>query len=137
MPGMPGNKNGEKWSKERAIKLFEDAITIVEEDSDLMFFSELAREQNVYTDIYTYLPGERFTEVVELRSLKKQLKSIFKDRILRNGMLGKANPAVVIFIMKNDYDMADKKQMDVTSAGEKIESNVFLLPEIVDDDEEE
>jgi hypothetical protein len=133
--GAPkNNKFGEKWSLERATKLFEDALEIANNNAELMFFTELAKFQKVYEDIYTYLPDERFPESKELRSLKKEIKSIFRDRILQAALLNKANPAIAIFIMKNNYDMADKKEMDVTSAGEKIESNVFLLPEI---DEEE
>ena len=132
--GAPlGNKYNLKWTIQKAIDFFKQAISIAENDESILFLSEISRLQESYPDVYSYLEGELYKDNDVLRSLKKELKAILRDRILLRGLNSTANPAITIFIMKNNYDMVDRKDVDLTSQGEKIQQNVFLLP---DSDEE-
>ena len=51
---------------------------------------------------------------------------------MKQGLDGDANSTMAIFILKNNHNMTDKQQTDVTSGGEKINTNPVI--QFIDND---
>ena len=55
-------------------------------------------------------------------------KELQKEFLIENGLNGYYNPAAFVFTAKNITDMRDKKEVDLSTLGEKIENSVFVVP---------
>lgn len=135
MSAHKGNKYNEKWDLESAKTFFDDILNYIKENKKCRSIAEACVELGEYEDLVSYLI-KKFPEE-DFRSIKTS-KDIVKTRLMNQGLDGDANPTMAIFILKNNHQMTDKQQTDVTSGGEKIQNNpstisVKIIPPLEDE----
>ena len=114
---MEGNKNAEKWDLVRTEMFFDDILKYVQDNTKCRSLSEACVAVGEYEDLMNYLIN-KFPDTV-FRSIKKA-KDIVKNRLVNQGLDGDANPSMAIFILKNNHNMTDKQQTDVTTNGKDL-----------------
>lgn len=130
--GAPdGNSNAEKWDLITTEMFFDDILKHVQSNSKCRSLAEACVEIGEYEDLITYL--QKKYSSIEFRSLKRA-KDIVKTRLVNQGLDGDANPTMAIFILKNNHNMTDKQQTDVTTNGKEI--NTTPIIKFVDSDED-
>lgn len=107
--GAPyGNKNAEKWSFKKAIKLFKDAIELCDEKDDdaykFDFIGEIARELGTFHEIFEHL-SKRFPS---LKRLKNQLDTKIQSNCYSNTKRGKIREATGIVNLKSNWGWTDR-----------------------------
>lgn len=118
--GAPdGNTNAEKWDLVRTEMFFDDILKHVQSNPKCRSLSEAVVEVGEYEELISYLLN-KFPNVV-FKSIKRA-KDIVKNRLVTQGLDGDANPTMAIFILKNNHNMTDKQQTDVTTNGKDINS---------------
>ena len=111
MPAPKENKNAEKWTLDESQKFIDSVYDYVYDNKSCCSLVEAVTELGQYEDLLTYLQN-KFDEVV-MRSIKKA-KDIIKQRIISKGLSHKYNPTMSIFILKNNHDMKDKSEQEIT-----------------------
>jgi len=117
---MIGNKNAEKWTEEKAVELFDEAITMAYEydaTKDIYkydFIGEIARELKLYKEIFTFLKDKH--EV--LIEKHKEIVSTLEANCFYNSKKGNINTALGIVNLKSNHDWTDRA--DITSKGDKL-----------------
>ena len=84
-----------------------------------------------------FFNSNRFALLKDFKSIKKA-KDIVKTRLVNQGLDGDANPTMAIFILKNNHNMTDKQQTDVTTNGKDVNGTpniVFLDLDSEEDNE--
>lgn len=114
---MKGNTNAEKWDLNRADMFFDDILKHVQKNKKCRSLSEAAVEVGEYEELISYLLN-KFSNTV-FKSIKKA-KDIVKNRLVNQGLDGEANATMAIFILKNNHNMTDKQQTDVTTNGKDL-----------------
>lgn len=115
--GAPyGNRNAEKWTFRKAVKLFHDAIELVYmENSDIDFIGELARELGTSRDIFTDLKDKFPT----LKRLYRQLLTGIEANCFTHSKKGSIKEATAIINLKANYGWKDRQ--DVTTDDEPVQ----------------
>lgn len=114
------NKNAEQWDLNDSVELFNKAIELSLSD-DYDFIGEIARELNVYRDLFTYL-SKKYTE---LDSLHKTILSNLEANCFSHAKKGTIKEATAIVNLKSNYKWTDRA--DVTSGNEKIQTGFPTL----------
>ncbi len=128
--GAPdGNTNAEKWDLVTTEMFFNDILKYVQSNPKCRSLSEAVVEIGEYEELISYLTN-KYKDVV-FKSIKRA-KDIVKNRLVKQGLDGDANSTMAIFILKNNHNMTDKQQTDVTSGGEKINTNPII--QFIDND---
>ena len=128
--GAPdGNTNAEKWDLLTTEMFFNDILKYVQKNPKCRSLSEAVVEVGEYEELISYLTN-KYKDVV-FKSIKRA-KDIVKNRLVKQGLDGDANSTMAIFILKNNHNMTDKQQTDVTSGGEKINTNPII--QFIDND---
>jgi hypothetical protein len=109
------NKNAEKWTYEEAIKVFDAAVELAKTGT-YDFLGEIAREQDLYLEIYDYLT-DKFTD---LKPYQTKLKRLCEANCFSNGKTGKIVASLAIMNLKSNHAWTDRN--DVTSGGETVKS---------------
>lgn len=113
--GAPyGNKNAEKWSFKKAVKLFNDAINLSnEKDSEGVykydFIGEIARELGTFHQLITRHLPDRFPQ---LERLKNQLLNNLESNCYANTKKGHIREATGIVNLKSNHKWTDRTQTD-------------------------
>lgn len=128
---MQGNKNAEKWDLERTEMFFDDILKHVKNNKKCRSLAEACVEVGEYEDLMNYLLN-KYSDTV-FRSIKKA-KDIVKTRLVNQGLDGEANPTMAIFILKNNHQMTDKNQTDITTNGKDV--NTAPVIKFVDSEED-
>lgn len=128
--GAPyGNRNAEKWTFRKAVKLFHDAIELTNQENDkgyeYDFIGEVARALGTYKDIFNQLIG-RFPI---LKRLKNQIDTNIEQNCYYNGKKGIIKEASAIMNLKSNWKWTDRQ--DVTTDGQKL--NDFLTSDDFED----
>lgn len=97
------NKIAEKWTLEKSIELFDDAIELTK-GNEYDFIGEVAKHQGVYIDLYDHLI-RRFPE---LREKKVELKRNCEASCYSNGKKNKINTAMAIVNLKSNHGWTDR-----------------------------
>lgn len=119
--GAPyGNKNAEKWSLKKSVKLFNDAIELTQKKDgtgayEFDFIGEIARELGTFHEIFANLV-KRFPS---LKRLKNQLDNNVETNCYSNTKRGKIKEATGIVNLKSNWKWKDR--VDNTSNDEKLE----------------
>lgn len=122
--GAPeGNTNAEKWDLVRTEMFFDDILKHVQSNPKCRSLSEAVIEVGEYEELISYLLN-KYKEV-DFKSIKRA-KDIVKNRLVKQGLDGEANPTMAIFILKNNHNMTDKQQTDVTTNGKEISTNPVI-----------
>ena len=128
--GAPnGNTNAEKWDLVTTEMFFDDILKYVQANPKCRSLSEAVVEIGEGEELISYLTN-KYKDVV-FKSIKRA-KDIVKNRLVKQGLDGDANSTMAIFILKNNHNMTDKQQTDVTSGGEKINTNPVI--QFIDND---
>ena len=114
-----GNRNAEKWTFRKAIKLFNDAIELTnrKEETDhgkryeYDFIGEVAGELGTYHQMITQHLPERFKT---LERLKKQLISNLERNCYVNTKKGMIKEATGIVNLKSNHKWVDRQTTELT-----------------------
>jgi len=128
--GAPyGNKNAEKWTFKKAIRLYNDAIELSNQKETFKingknvegysfdFIGEIARELGTYHKLITIHLPERFPQ---LNRKKNELLSNLESNCYSNGKKGIIKEASALMNLKSNWAWTDRQQLDHTSKGDKI-----------------
>jgi tryptophanase len=117
---MKGNKNAEKYTKEEALKLFQDSIGLAltkiegKEEYKYDFIGEIARDLKTYHHIYIHLIA-RFPELDELFT---ELKQTLEANCYYNAKKGHIKEATGIVNLKSNHHWTDRQQIDGNFKGD-------------------
>jgi hypothetical protein len=139
--GQPGNKNAEKWTEGKAIDLGEKMIEWLrekdDEDNDKgnIFFREFLLDNDLYSDLVDYLCDKykSFSDLI------KKAKEIQEIKLVKFGVGDRLQPAMTIFILKNNHGYRDKQETELTGKDgkdlfPKIEVEIIDKRNQVDED---
>ena len=129
---MKGNTNAEKWDLKLTEMFFDDILKYVKENPKCRSLAEAAVEVGEYEELIQYLINKYPNTV--FKSIKKA-KDIVKNRLVNQGLDGEANPTMAIFILKNNHNMTDKQQTDVTTNGKELNTNPTIV--FIDNNDED
>ena len=101
-------------------------LDIVMGDKDIIYIGEVFESLPYSRQRYSEW-ANTFKEVDAISDTIKRIDDILESRVNTAGLKGKANPAMCIFNLKNNYGWRDKTESDLTSGGEKI---VFIPNEV-------
>ena len=116
------NTNAEKWTLEEAEKFCNSVLAYIEQNKKCRSLSEACTELGQYEDLINYL-SNKFDIV--FRPIKRA-KDIVKNRLVSQGLDGDANPTMAIFILKNNHNMTDKQQTDITTNGKDVSTTPII-----------
>jgi len=100
---MIGNKNAEKWTFEEAEDLLKKAVELSKK-KDFDFIGEVAKKQDTYHHIYSYLT-DKFKD---LKPLLKQIKANCESNCFFNGKKGNIVPSLAIMNLKSNHGWTDR-----------------------------
>ena len=127
---MEGNKNAEKWNLVKTEMFFDDILKHVQSNPKCRSLSDACVEVGEYEELISYLLN-KYPDTV-FKSIKRA-KDIVKNRLVNQGLDGDANPTMAIFILKNNHNMTDKQQTDVTTNGKDL--NTAPIIKFIDTEE--
>lgn len=110
--GAPyGNRNAEKWTFRKSVKLFHDAIDLTNQKDEkgykFDFIGEIARELGTYKDIFNQLLN-RFPI---LKRLKNQIDTNIEQNCYYNGKKGIIKEASAIMNLKSNWKWTDRNEV--------------------------
>ena len=121
--GQPGNKNAEKWSEEKALKVADDLIEWLKEPIEYEYLGQnsntrVIKKANLYFKYFLAQEGF-YDELIDHLSEKyksfskkiKKAKSIQEGKIAELSMSGMINPTMSIFMLKNHHGYSDKQDL--------------------------
>ena len=133
-----GNRNAEKWTFRKAIRLFHDAIELSNETESYFlkvnekavevkgykfdFIGEISGELGTYHQMITQHLPNRFPR---LERLKNQLLSNLERNCYVNGKKGSIKEASAIMNLKSNYRWTDRN--DITTKDKEIKTNLSEL----------
>ena len=117
MAAPKGNKYNEVWDLETTEQFFNDIVEWIEKNPKCRSISEAVVELGQYEELVSYLIN-KFSDK-DFKSIKRA-KDIVKNRLVKQGLDGEANSTMAIFILKNNHNMTDKQQTDITTQGKEI-----------------
>ena len=116
MAAPNGNKYNEVWNIETAEQFCDDVLQYVLENKKCRSLSEACTELGEYEELLSYLHN-KFDK--DFKSIKKA-KDIVKTRLANQALDGIANPTMAIFLLKNNHNMTDRQQTDITTNGKDV-----------------
>jgi len=119
---MKGNTNAEKWTLEEAEKFCNDVLEVLQKDKKIRTLGGACLKAGGYETLIHYLE-EKYNTVFE--PIKKS-REIVKERLIEQGLDGDANPTMAIFILKNNHNMTDKQQTDITTNGKDVSTTPII-----------
>ena len=130
---MKGNTNAEKWDIERTEMFFDDILKYIQKNTNCRSLSEAVIEVGEYEELISYLLN-KYPDTV-FKSIKRA-KDIVKNRLVKQGLDGEANSTMAIFILKNNHNMTDKQQTDLTTNGKELNNTQEVKITIVTNEDE-
>ena len=131
MSAHKGNKYNEIWDLESTKQFFKDVVEYIETEKKCRSISEAVVELGQYEELVSYLinkfPKEDFKSI-------KRAKDIVKNRLVKQGLDGDANSTMAIFILKNNHNMTDRQQTDITTNGKDVNTSPII--KFVDSEED-
>jgi len=131
MSAHKGNKYNEIWDLESTKQFFKDVVEYIETEKKCRSISEAVVELGQYEELVSYLinkfPQEDFKSI-------KRAKDIVKNRLVKQGLDGDANSTMAIFILKNNHNMTDRQQTDITTNGKDVNTSPII--KFVDSEED-
>lgn len=123
MSAPKGNKYNEVWDLETAKQFFDDVLTYIQENKKCRSIAEACVELGEYEELVSYIinkfPQQDFKSI-------KSAKDIVKTRLVNQGLDGEANATMAIFILKNNHQMTDKQQTDITTNGKDVNTSPII-----------
>ena len=133
MSAHKGNKYNEIWDLESTKQFFKDVVEYIETNTNCRSLSEAVVEVGEYEELISYLLN-KYPDTV-FKSIKRA-KDIVKNRLVKQGLDGEANSTMAIFILKNNHNMTDKQQTDLTTNGKELNNTQEVKITIVTNEDE-
>ena len=118
---MKFNTNAEKWTLEVATEFMEKAVEL-SRDSDYDFIGEIAFDLNSDKGTFDYI----IQKFPQLKRLKTRLKNNCERNCFRNIKKENINTAAGIINLKSNHGWSDRIQQDVTTGGDKIQTQFIV-----------
>lgn len=113
-----GNTNSRKWTVEAAQQFFYDLLEYCKANKDGVTMAKACNEVGGYSTLPNYLMTDfPDSNLLDLEPYKKA-KSICEACLAHNGLTGKYQVAMAIFLLKKNHDMDDT--LDVQSGGKPV-----------------
>lgn len=122
--GQLNNTNAVTWTEANAMDLAIKLLNWYKEKDNRIFFKEFLLGEDIYEDVVNYLSGKypSFSDVI------KRAKQWQEVRLMKWGTLGKTNPAVTIFMLKNHHKYRDEYGLRHSAQG--AGTNELAEPEL-------
>jgi len=118
---MEGNNNAEKWSEEKAVEFMTKAVEL-SKSREYDFIGEIAKELDSYKDVFFYL-CDKYPKVKRLFS---KMKNNCEANCFNNIKKENINTAAGIINLKSNHGWSDRIQQDVTTGGDKIQTQFIV-----------
>ena len=118
---MKFNNNAEKWTIEVATEFMEKAVEL-SRNSDYDFIGEIAFDLNSDKGTFDYI----IQKFPQLKRLKTRLKNNCERNCFRNIKKENINTAAGIINLKSNHGWSDRIQQDVTTGGDKIQTQFIV-----------
>ena len=118
---MEGNTNAEKWSEEKAVEFMTKAVEL-SKNTDYDFIGEIAKELDSYKDVFVYL----YEKYPKVKRLFNKMKSNCEANCFTNIKKENINTGAGIMNLKSNHGWTDRVQQDVTSKGDKINTQFIV-----------
>ena len=122
MAAPKDNKYNEIWNIETAEQFCSDVLGYIQSNKKCRSLSEACVELGQYEELISYL-SNKFNK--DFKSIKRA-KDIVKNRLVNQGLDGDANSTMAIFILKNNHNMTDKQQTDITTNGKDVSTTPII-----------
>jgi hypothetical protein len=122
MPAPKGNKYNEIWDLDNAESFCDSVLKYTQDNKNCRSLSEACVELGQYEELISYL-SNKFDK--DFKSIKRA-KDIVKNRLVSQGLDGDANPTMAIFILKNNHNMTDRQQTDITTNGKDVSTTPII-----------
>jgi hypothetical protein len=93
------------------------------EEEENLFFEEFFMKSGHYRSVVEYL-SKKYATFSDYINKAKQIQEI---KLCKLGLSSKSNPAITIFLLKNNHGYSDQKKMDLTTDGKSIEKQIYRL----------
>lgn len=113
------NKNAEKWTFEKAEKLFKQALK-ESNTSKYDFIGELAKKLGTYIDVFDYL----IDKFPDLKHYKPAIMRNCEANCFSNGKNGDINTAMAIVNLKSNHGWTDRSE---NTQNINLESTEFTI----------
>lgn len=133
MKFQKGNKAGEVWTKELAIKFFQELLEYVQENEKCRSMATATSKLGQYETLPQYLKKRFELDNNEFEPIKK-IQAILKGRLIEQGLDNAVNNAMAIFVLKNDYDMSDKVTNENRNYDQPAEDDSVNLENLSEDE---
>ena len=127
---MEGNTNAEKWTIEKATKLFTDAVEL-SKNTDYYFIGEIAKDLDSYIDVFDYLV-EKFPE---LKRFKNRMIRNCEAKCFTNIKKENINTGAGIMNLKSNHGWTDRLQQDVTTGGKSLNAPLLNIDPLNNEDD--
>lgn len=111
--GLRNNLNAQKWTEEKAVELFENALE-VSKKQEFDFIGEVAFELDVTIDVFNHLI-KRFTH---LKEYKDAIKRNCERNCYTNGKKGNIVPSMAIMNLKSNHGWTDRIEQNNNHTGD-------------------
>lgn len=127
-----GNLAALKWTEDEALRLGNDLLDwIRDKGEENIFFNDflyLEAYKNdyvgkIYPQLLSYL-SKKYSSFLNILS---ECAEIEKAKLMKYGSKGTVIPAMAKFLLSAQYGLTEKTTTDLTTKGEKIESNLQSL----------
>lgn len=127
-----GNKLAEKWTEATVLPILEKMWKDLSSDddgepsknpiraNDVKTLGEICLMHDVTYDQWEYWK-EKFRDVEPVSRIFKKIEWVLENRLIYSGQF------MDIFVLKNKYGYADKKEVDHTTAGEKMKQDTLVF----------
>lgn len=113
-------KELENWAE----KKYQEILKKPKEDKLPFFVRTFAREYNLSQDtLNNYCKQSK-----EFFGSYNKARQIIGEALMIGGLKGWWHPTAFIFIAKNETEMKDKTETDITSGGEQIKTINYIIP---------
>jgi len=132
--GKIGNKNAEKWTEKKALKLGNDLIDWlnlppkINDDGNLISVNIFMIEFLTKNGFSKELTSDLANKFDSFSDLLKRAKEIQEAKIVKYSIMNKINTTMSIFCLKNNHGWKDTKQLEVKQ--EELSPKEKLLEEI-------
>lgn len=107
------------YTEEFVMQELQNILDFVLENKEILYLGEIFEEKQYSRQRYSEWAKD-FRENDKISDTIKRIDDILESRVNVAGLKGKANPTMVIFNLKNNYDWKDKNETDITTGGQPI-----------------
>lgn len=106
MPNYTGNKNAQKWTREK-VKSILDMIKQNAGSPDILFISDALTDLNISRKAWSYWK-HIYANDEDITDRMDVLEGIFEKKLTQGAMNGEINTTFAIFALKHNYRWSDR-----------------------------